>query len=299
MIPNASGLRNAAAPTSTAAMPTRLWKAATSCGIAVIWMRRAVTRPIAAADDDGNARSPAIEAMLVDGQRGRRPQSPCRPCRARLPRRLLAGLDRPRSARMKQMPGDQISDQHPGRAAPPPHASRRSFFLYIASIRAVTAKPPKMFTEASADRDQPEPFRGRAAARRGRDQRADDDHRGNGVGHRHQRRVQRRGHRPDDEIADEAGQHENRQDRDEVHGRLPRMNVPGFVAAPARAVEGSAAVGDARQLTRIAVSYFLTFSRHGEETTKGRNRRSVASRAETAVRAVRHPGCCCGWRSPD
>ena len=33
-----------------------------------------------------------------------RPRSPCRPCRARLPRWLLAGLDRPRSARMKQTP---------------------------------------------------------------------------------------------------------------------------------------------------------------------------------------------------
>ena len=31
-------------------MPTRLWNAATSCGIAVIWILRAVTRPIAAAD---------------------------------------------------------------------------------------------------------------------------------------------------------------------------------------------------------------------------------------------------------
>ena len=27
-------------------MPTRLWKAATSCGIAVIWILRAVTRPM-------------------------------------------------------------------------------------------------------------------------------------------------------------------------------------------------------------------------------------------------------------
>src|SRR4030095_3088417 len=46
-MPNASGLRNAAAPTSTAAMPTRLWNAATSCGIAVIWILRAVTKPMA------------------------------------------------------------------------------------------------------------------------------------------------------------------------------------------------------------------------------------------------------------
>ena len=31
-------------------MPTREWKAATSCGIAVIGTRRAITAPIAAAD---------------------------------------------------------------------------------------------------------------------------------------------------------------------------------------------------------------------------------------------------------
>ncbi len=41
------------------------------------------------------------------------------------------------------------------------------------------------------------------------DQRADHDHRGNRVGHRHQRRVQRRRDRPDHVIADEAGQHED------------------------------------------------------------------------------------------
>ena len=34
-------LRNAAAVTSTVARPTKLWKAATSCGIAVNAMRRA------------------------------------------------------------------------------------------------------------------------------------------------------------------------------------------------------------------------------------------------------------------
>ena len=114
--------------------------------------------------------------------------------------------------------GDQISEQHPGglcvrRLMP----SLRSRFLYIASIRAVTAKPPKMFTLASATATSPSHFeRGTARRRRG-DQRADHDHRGNGVGDAHQRRVQRRGHRPHDIIADEAGQHENRQDRNEVH----------------------------------------------------------------------------------
>lgn len=47
-MPNASGLRNAATPTSTAAMPTSEWKAATSCGMSVIAIFRAVTKPIAA-----------------------------------------------------------------------------------------------------------------------------------------------------------------------------------------------------------------------------------------------------------
>jgi hypothetical protein len=44
----ATGFRKAAQATATAARPTSEWKAATSCGIAVIAMRRAVTMPIAA-----------------------------------------------------------------------------------------------------------------------------------------------------------------------------------------------------------------------------------------------------------
>ena len=44
---NSAGLYSAAAATNTAAMPTRLWNAATSCGIAVIGMRSAITTPIA------------------------------------------------------------------------------------------------------------------------------------------------------------------------------------------------------------------------------------------------------------
>ena len=48
-----------------------------------------------------------------------------------------------------------------------------------------------------------------------REQRADDDHRGDRVGDRHQRRVQRRRHRPDDVIADEDRQHEDRELEDE------------------------------------------------------------------------------------
>ena len=74
-IPKASGLRKAAAPTSTAAMPTRLWKAATSCGIAVIAIRRAVTRPIAApiaiAPGSGRSASSRSQQPERDSSSGR------------------------------------------------------------------------------------------------------------------------------------------------------------------------------------------------------------------------------------
>ena len=49
-MPKLSGEYIAAAATITAARPTRLWKAATSCGIAVMAMRRAMMAPIDAAD---------------------------------------------------------------------------------------------------------------------------------------------------------------------------------------------------------------------------------------------------------
>ena len=83
-------------------MPTRLWKAATSCGIAVIWILRAVTRPmpppIAIAPTISGIEAISWIASVVTTAIA----MPIMP--ARLPRRLLAGLDRPRSARMKQTP---------------------------------------------------------------------------------------------------------------------------------------------------------------------------------------------------
>ena len=99
-----------------------------------------------------------------------------------------------------------------------------SFFLYMASMRWVTRKPPKMFTVARTSAQKPEAAwatRSMAPACRlpcadaDGEQRADDDHRGDGVGHRHQRRVQRRRHAPDHVIADEDRQHEDRQAEDE------------------------------------------------------------------------------------
>ncbi len=46
-IPNEAGAFSAEAATNTAARPTSEWKAATNCGKAVIWMRRATTTPTA------------------------------------------------------------------------------------------------------------------------------------------------------------------------------------------------------------------------------------------------------------
>ena len=47
VMPKSAGLRKAPAATNTAAMPTSEWNAATSCGIAVISMRLAITKPAA------------------------------------------------------------------------------------------------------------------------------------------------------------------------------------------------------------------------------------------------------------
>src|SRR5580658_9219854 len=55
-----------------------------------------------------------------------------------------------------------------------------------------------------------------------REQRANHDHRGDGIGHRHQRRMQRRRHRPNDEVADKHREHENRQAEHEWVNRIAR-----------------------------------------------------------------------------
>ena len=79
-----------------------------------------------------------------------------------------------------------------------------------------------MATSATAMRAE-HARRGPAAAGPGGEDGADDDHRADGVGDAHQRRVQRRRHVPDDVVADEDGQDEDgevgddRIDRDSVH----------------------------------------------------------------------------------
>ena len=100
------------------------------------------------------------------------------------------------------------------------------FLWNMASMRCVTIKPPKILTEAKAERDEAERARPDRPGIIGderhadREQRADHDDRGDGVGHRHQRRVQRRRHRPHDVVADEDREHEDRQAE---HERIDRV----------------------------------------------------------------------------
>ncbi len=86
-------------------MPTSEWKAATSSGIEVIGTRRATTAPAPppsamptitstqALNEAGGCEASVVTIAIA---------MPIMP--SRLPRRLVSGLDRPRSARMKRTP---------------------------------------------------------------------------------------------------------------------------------------------------------------------------------------------------
>jgi hypothetical protein len=95
----------------------------------------------------------------------------------------------------------------------------------MSSMRWVTAKPPNMLTAVSAmppTASQRIHWSGGAAGQRRRDlhQGADADDAGDGVGHAHQRRVQGRRHVPHHHVADEAGQHEDREVGEEGRRRV-------------------------------------------------------------------------------
>ena len=86
-------------------MPTSEWNAATSSGIEVIGTRRAITAPppppiamptttsTQAENEAGGCEASVVTIAIV---------MPIMP--SRLPRRLVSGFDRPRSARMKRTP---------------------------------------------------------------------------------------------------------------------------------------------------------------------------------------------------
>src|ERR1700693_845259 len=141
----------------------------------------------------------------------------------KLPRRDVAGLDSPRSDRMNRTPATRYKTA--ARLAfisgPPlsssPRGARRSLgFLLVHREHALgDQEAAKDIHAGKYQRDEAETARPAAAARNHADadrkQGADHDHRGDRIRHRHQRRMQRRGHRPHHEVADEHGEDENRQ----------------------------------------------------------------------------------------
>src|SRR6202521_4018314 len=204
-------------------MPTSEWNAATSSGIEVIGTRRAITAPMeppmatpsttssqAMPSTGGWFASVVAIAIAIP------------PMPRKLPRRLDAGLDSPRSDIMNRTPATRYKTaarlafiSRPPLSSSPRVARRSLGFLLVHREHALGDQEAAEDIHAGKDqRDETEAARpGPAAADHGdadREQRADHDHRGDRIGHGHQRCMQRRGHRPHHEIADKHGQHKNR-----------------------------------------------------------------------------------------
>ena len=188
------------AATSTAARPTSEWNAATSCGMAVMAMRRAITAPM----PPPMARPPTIMPQvsgIADArhpQRGQRWRSPCRSCRCGCPRARWRATTAPQR-QDEQHAGDEIERARRYRLV---HA-RCSLLLFLLVHREHALGDQEAAEDVHARpgsaRQKPRTLEVQEALseRRHRhgDQRADHDHRGNRVGHAHQRRVQRRASR--------------------------------------------------------------------------------------------------------
>ena len=242
-MPKACGSATAATAMNTAARPIMLWKKATSSGILVISTVLARQRAVGAADHQAqqhpaHARplprpSLTISAAVVSTAMA----MPTMP--NRLPRIEVVGCDRPFSAWMKQTLATRYSSVTrlrlicglPSRGLPP--GAFLSFFLNISSMRRVTRKPPKMLTAASATASTPMVLPSEGLGERRGEHGADDHDRRDRVGHRHQRRVQRRRDGPHHVVADVDGQHEDDQvddgGRDASHGG---SRLIGGVARP-------------------------------------------------------------------
>ena len=238
---------------STAARPTSEWKAATSCGIAVIGDAARDDRADAAADGDADDDQSPADAARRRGdaqQRGQRWRSPCRSCRRGCPAATSSGRRQAAQRQDEQDAGDEIEERPRGwRSSARPQLPSSCTWRACA---AVTRKPPKMLTQARISATKPK-MRAQTGCRlvadevdADREQRADDDHRGDGVGDRHQRRVQRRRHRPDHVVADEDRQHEDRRggrrrDRSTPPAASPRASrraLGGLVGIELRGLGG-------------------------------------------------------------
>src|SRR3954469_11373880 len=223
-------------------MPTSEWNAATSSGIDVIGTRRAITAPMpppmatpritrTQARPSAGGWLAIVVAIAI--------AMPIIP--KKLPWRDVAGLDSPRSDRMNSTPATRyrIAARLAFISGSPlsssPRGVRRSLgLLLVHRQHALGDKEAAEDVHAGKhQRDKTEAARQTRAARdhgnANREQCADHDHRGDRIGHRHQRRMQRRGHRPHHEIADEDGKNEDRQPEHEgidglcnmIHGGSP------------------------------------------------------------------------------
>src|SRR5450759_5052626 len=147
-------------------MPTSEWNAATSSGIDVIGTRRAITAPIeppmATPSTTRSQAMPSVGGWFASVV----PIAIAMPPMPRkLPRRLDAGLDSPRSDRMNRTPATKYNTAARLAFISGPHCLRHHevhavhliFFLYIASMRWVTRKPPKIFTLAKTSATKPKP----------------------------------------------------------------------------------------------------------------------------------------------
>ena len=141
-----------------------------------------------------------------------------------------------------------------------------------------------------------------------REQRADDDHRGDGVGHRHQRRVQRRRHRPDDVVADEDRQDEDGEAEDEGIDRPAGRRMGGgaggdgeLVGIDLRRVGGLPAPcrrrpGPFRGVARVyPASSCLTLARRARPASPGIKGRQVAAGA--GLGGAGFVGTALGWKA--
>src|SRR4029077_7308692 len=204
-------------------MPTSEWKAATSSGIEVIGTRRATNAPMlppmATPRITSSQARPSAGGWLASGV-ATAIAMPAMP--SRLPRRLEAGLDRPRSDKMNRTPATRYRTADRLAFISDPHYSVTRGECRLVALLLVHPEHALGDQEAAEDvhagkdqRDEAETAGPAAAAgdqpHGDREQGADHDHRGDRVGDRHQRRVQRRGHRPHHEVTDEHGEHENRQ----------------------------------------------------------------------------------------
>ena len=142
---NASGFKKAEIATKTAASPTRLWKPATSSGIAVIGILNAIKAPIEPPSSrnistyikpdekfptDKKVTATAITIPIIPNK---------------FPRLEVSGEDKPLKAKINKTP--DIRYKVAERLADIVYLSF-FFFLYIASILWVTKNPPKIFTAA-------------------------------------------------------------------------------------------------------------------------------------------------------